>query len=670
MTTAGRTLNLQAATALVGVALALLALLALVSGRSIGPAAPQGDGVSSAAAETEADAPIAPDYGHLPLAFEPNTGITDRRVDFLARGQVGSLFLSPTEATLALHRGDAEATALRMRLLGSDPSARPAGEDRLAGTVNYLRGSDRSGWRTAIPTYGEVSYASVYPGIGIRYYGSEGRLEYDFELAPHADPRLIALRFDGARTVSVAANGDLLLRLPGGTVRERAPVAYQRIGGERRRVAARYALDGDRVRFALGDYRRSRPLTIDPLVLAYSTYVGGDLGVDDGYDESSALAVDSAGSAYITGDTQSIDFPTTPGAFDPSKGLNGADDGVADAFVTKLAADGASVAYSTHLGGAMADFGRAIAVDAAGNAYVTGHTASGDFPTTPGAFDTVSSGLGSFVTKLAPDGQDLVWSTFLDGSEPGEFDRTRGIAVDSAGSPYIAGVTFAGMGGANDFPTTPGAFDTTFNGGADLFVTKFAPAGGSLVYSTLFGGTRSGDDSEDASELAVDSSGQRLRNRRHELAGLPDHARRVRHHRGWAFRRICDQGRPEWRQPRLLDLPRRDRGRHRRRSRRRLGGRGVRGRPNELGRLPDHAGRVRHGPRRRLRRLRHQARPDGGGLAYSTYLGGGAADDAAPRSRSARPGAPTSPGSPNRATSRPRRGRSTPPTPAAGGTST
>jgi hypothetical protein len=435
-------------------------------------------------------ATLARDYASLPQSFEPNRGQSDPRVDFLSHGRGYSLFLAGGDATLLLSRGghSHSATAVRMRLAGARPAVKASGAGRLPGSVNYLRGRHPSAAQTAIPTYRGVTYRGVYPGVDLRYYGSQRQLEYDFSLAPNADPSRIVLDFAGARGVDLAADGDLHLRLPGGVLlRERAPVAFQMSAGTRRPVAVRYVVRGDRVSFALGAYDRSRPLTIDPVVLAYSTYLGGG-----GADSGQGIAVDSAGSAYVTGWTTSTDFPTT--ALDTTQ--NGDD----DVFVTKLAPDGKSLAYSTYLGGSSQDLGQAIAVDSAGSAYVTGRSLGPGFPTTPGALDSTVGGIAdAFVAKLAPDGQSLVYSTYLGGSGQ---DNGEGIAVDSSGAAYVTG-----FADSADFPTTAGAFQTTPGGGRDDFVTKLAPDGGSLLYSTYLGGSADEGEHDQRGGIAVDSTG-------------------------------------------------------------------------------------------------------------------------------------------------------------------
>jgi hypothetical protein len=471
------------------VAAALLASLALLGGS---PPARLHLPAVFGAARSVSSATIARDYASLPQSFEPNRGQADPRVDFLSRGRGFSLFLAGGDATLLLSRqaDRGKATVLRMELAGASPTALATGAGRLPGAVNYIRGVRPSASQTAIPTYRGVSYRGVYPGVDLRYYGSQRKLEYDFSLAPRADPSRIALDFDGARAVDLAPNGDLLLRLPGGTLRERAPVAFQRIGGERRAVDARYVVHGSRASFALGAYDRSRPLTIDPVVLTYSTYLGGT-GAEQGY----GIAVDSAGSAYVGGWTDSTNFPATTGAWDESE------NGDADAFVAKLAPDGRSLIYATYLGGTDQDLGTGIAIDSLGSAYLTGRTLGSDFPVTTGAAqDTAPGGSAdAFVTKLTPNGAGLAYSTYLGG---GDQDNGEAIAVDSAGAAYVTG-----FADSSDFPTEPtvGAYDTTLGGTRDNFVTKVAPDGKSFPYSTYLGG--SVDEGTCTCGIAVDSAG-------------------------------------------------------------------------------------------------------------------------------------------------------------------
>jgi hypothetical protein len=434
-----------------------------------------------------AEAQIEESYGQLPLAFERNRGQTDGRVDFLARASGQTAFLTSTGATLALQPSGekAKGAALRLGLTGADPAARPVAERPLPGTVNVLRGDDPANWITGAKTFARVRYHDVYPGIDLAWYGTQaGRLEFDFVVRPGAEPSAIGLEIEGARRISLSDSGALRIRTAGGTLVQRPPLAYQWIGGERRRVESRYELSGRHVRVAVGGYDRERPLVIDP-VLAYSTYLGG--ASEDG---GQGIAVDAAGNAYITGGTSSVDFPTTVGAFDTTL------DGGSDAFVTKLNTTGSALVYSTYLGGTSFDGANSIAVDVAGNAYVAGVTTSTDFPTTALAFDTTFNGAtDAFVTKLNTNGSALLYSTYLGGTAN---DDGRGIGIDGLGNAYLTGDTASG-----DFPTTAGASDTTANGGDDAYVTKLNSAGSAVVYSTYLGGA----SSDAGTGIALDAAG-------------------------------------------------------------------------------------------------------------------------------------------------------------------
>lgn len=455
-------------------------------------------------------------YGRLPLAFEANRGQFDRRAAFVARGAGYSLFLTKRSAVLSLAAGGSRGhkasrhAALTIGLVGASPRARLTGERGLPGKVNYLIGRNRSRWHTSVPTFGRVAYSGVWRGIGASFYGHGGQLEYDFNVAAGADPGRIGLSFAGAQSVAQAPGGALLVRLAGGTVRQLKPHAYQTVAGVRRTVASRYALERGRVGVRLGAYDHHRPLVIDP-VLAYSTYLGGT-----GADNGTGIAVDAAGSAYVTGATGSTDFPVTPGAFQTKyPGQSSA------AFISKLNPAGTALIYSTYLGGTtsaiikLGDFGTGIAVDAAGSAYVTGRTTSLDFPTTPGAFQAVDPCLNcnsnAFVAKLKPDGAALQYSTYLGatggGSTAGATEG-NGIAVDSAGSAYATGnVDGLSVTEVAVFPTTVGAFQTgNFSGGTAGFVTKFNASGSGLVYSTLL--NTSGKSNNSGNAVALDVAGR------------------------------------------------------------------------------------------------------------------------------------------------------------------
>jgi cysteine-rich repeat protein len=423
----------------------------------------------------------------LPLAFEANRGQADPQAQFLSRGDGYALALAPTEAVLRLGGPRDEGAVLRMKVLGANRRATGAGLSELRGRSHYLVGSDRAAWRVGVPRYGAVRYEAVYPGVDLVYHGSnQGQLEYDFVVGPGADPGVIRLGFAGSRRLGLDPSGNLVLQTGRGRVVWRAPVAYQDTGGTRRPVAARYEVGTrNEVGFRVGDYDRSAPLVIDP-VLAYSTLLGGSQ-----IDEGLAIATDASGAAYVTGRTCSHDFPTL-GPFQGTPGPG------CDAFVSKFTVSGV-LEYSTYLGGDAPDQGKGIAVDGSGSAYVTGETGSADFPTLNPVQATLGGGgFDAFVAKLSPAGDALVYSTFLGGSAG---DQGTGIAVDGSGSACLTGFT-----AAPDFPTV-NALQATRSGAQDAFVARLSPTGGSLVYSTYLGGSSSQANGETGHGIALDGSG-------------------------------------------------------------------------------------------------------------------------------------------------------------------
>ncbi|HKZ63454.1 MAG TPA: PKD domain-containing protein, partial [Thermoplasmata archaeon] len=369
---------------------------------------------------------------------------------------------------------------VRIAFEGSHP-VRPEGVDPLPYRSHYFLGNDPAGWRTDVPHYAQVVYRYLYDGVDVAYrVGAEG-LKYDITVRAGADPGKIAMAYEGVEGLEADGVG-LAVHTALGDLFDSIPRSYQ--GGEE--VACRFFLRTTlSYGFDCAGWDASLPLVIDPLL--YSTFLGG--GESDGW---SSVAVDASGSVYGTGTTYSTGFPTTPGAFDST--YNG---GFTDAFVTKLNPTGSGLLYSAFLGGIDWDNGVSIAVDASGSAYVIGYTVSTDFPTTPVAFDTSHNGgwNDAFVTKLNPTGSGLLYSTFLGG---GDIDEGFSVGVDASGSAYVTGRTWS-----TDFPTTPGAFDTSHNSGVDAFVTKLNPTGSGLLYSTYLGG----GDSDWGFSVAVDSLG-------------------------------------------------------------------------------------------------------------------------------------------------------------------
>ena len=482
-----------AAALVVALAVAAVGVLALL--RLAAPAA------QPAVERTAAAAPVADPskqqllsaFHKLPLAFVPNRGQTDARVRYSVRQGAMSVFFTRAEAMLALTNGS-RGTALALRFLGASPAA-IEGRRPGQGRVSYLLGNDPETWRTDLPTYGQIVYRNLWPGVDMSFRGRGGRLEYEFMVRPGATVEDLRLAYRGAKGVALDGNGNLAIRTRVGVMTDTRPHSYQVIGDKRVPVESHFVLQPHgSFGFALGKYDRSRPLVIDP-GLVYSTYLGGSSD-DNGF----AVATDAAGNAYVTGLTASSNFPTTPGAFDTS--YNG---GASDVFVTKLNAAGTGLVYSTFLGGNSGDQGLAIAVDGNGNAYVTGFTGSTNFPVRadtgqipPGSFVYRGSYQGgatdAFVTKLNATGTGLVFSTFAGGSGA---DQGWGIAVHSSGDVYVTGDTTS-----TNWAATTNGLQKSNQGGMDAFflrLDRFAAAAG---YMTYLGG--SGSDS--ARAIAIDAS--------------------------------------------------------------------------------------------------------------------------------------------------------------------
>ena len=461
-------------------------------------------------------------YGKLPLSFEENVGQTAQEVRFVSHGAGYELFLTPQEAVLALrtpvshdlsprHRfATARAlrnasrartmTAVRMRFEGANPAAQISGTDELLKKTNYFIGSDPRKWHADVPSYGRVKYAGIYPGVDVVFYGNQRQLEYDFVVAPGADPKAIRLDVEGARKLRVSARGDVVLGVPGGEVLLQKPVVYQIVRGERREIAGRYALvKNHQVTFSVPSYDRSEPLILDP-VLNYSTYLGGASAEGEA---PFGIAVDSTGNAYVAGTTFSNDFPTTISGFDPGPPASGATFGAV--FVTEMNPTGTAEVYSTYLAGSTGELGVALALDPTGKIYLTGQTFSSDFPTTPNALkqspNAANLNLGtSFISKIDPSLSginSLVYSSYVGGTgaTPGGLaDFGNGIAADANGNAYVTGITFSSPGsGLSNFPVL-NAFQATptdsTDGNAFLMRIDTTQSGtSSLIYSTYLGGT-------------------------------------------------------------------------------------------------------------------------------------------------------------------------------------
>ena len=428
--------------------------------------------------------------GGLPLHFDANRGQAGPAVQFLSRGPGFSLALTAGESVLSLTRTTRPAAGspgrtpavIRMAWKGANPDATAVGRDALSGKSNYLVGNDATKWITGVTSFGKVQYRNLYPGVDLVFYGAGRQLEYDFVLAPGVDPGVIRLSFSGEDSLDIDEDGRLVLGVGDEKIVQHAPVVYQEISGMRRLLAGSYIRTGPHdVGFRVPVRDDSLPLYLDP-VLSFSTYLGGD-----GYDYARGIALDTQRNVYVTGYTNSTTFPGTAGN-------TGTD---YDAFVTKISPAGA-VVYSTYLGGGAEDHGYAIAVNASGEAYVTGRTHSSDFPTANAYQSTNLASDAAFFTKLNAAGNAALYSSYLGGSSS---NIGYGVAVDGSGRAYVVG----GTASAN-FPVTGGALQTTFGGLYDAFISKFDPSlagASSLVYSTYIGGI----SWEYAYAVAVDSGG-------------------------------------------------------------------------------------------------------------------------------------------------------------------
>ncbi len=437
-----------------------------------------------------------------------------------------------------------ERWALKLDFVGAR-AVRPLGLDKTDTIVSYFKGKLQD-WHTAIPTYARIVYPELWPGIDLTYSGTYDRLKYEFTLHPGADPTQIRLAYRSASAVRLNESGQLQVSTPLGDLQDAAPSAYQEHGGKRASVAAAYDLQEPSFGFALGAYDPSYPLVIDPAILVYAGYLGSS-----GPDEGHGIAVDSSGAAYVTGRTNYGDFPVVGGpdlsfnggrdAFvakvasdgsglvyagfiggssdDEGNGITVDGSGAAyitgytdssdfpslgwpgnsfnggrDAFVARVAPDGSTLYYSIYLGGSGGDAGQSIDVDNNGMAYVTGNTWSADFPAQVGP-DLSYHGTGDgFVARVKADGSGLVYAGFIGG---GAWDGGKGIAVDHNGAAYVTGYT-----GSTDFPALVGP-DLSLNGLWDAFVAKVAPNGSGLVYAGFIGSSMW----DEGNGIAVDGSG-------------------------------------------------------------------------------------------------------------------------------------------------------------------
>src|SRR5258708_597345 len=508
---------------------------------------------------------IVQNYGALPLVFEKNEGQTDPQVKYVAETNGYTVFLTPNDAVLSLHassrtrsrsrigssrrrelpRQSAKSAitsgVVRVHMVGANSRVEMAASDKLVGQTNYYIGNDPKKWQPGVAHYGRVTYKNIYPGVDMAFHGQQRQVEFDFIVAPGANPKPIELSLTGARRIRTDASGNLLLSSGAGDLVLHKPTAYQEKENGRQPVDARFVVkDKGMVALDLGPYDRTQALVIDP-ALSYSTYLGG--GIED---EGFAIAIDGTGNAYITGQTNSLDFPGSVnifyGAFDafvtkldPSGslvfttllggGMDDAGQGVAvnslgtyvigntssgnfpslitigtrggqDVFVVRL--DNTTGLASTErviIAGSNVDSGNTIAVDGSGNAYIGGQTGSSDFPTASPIQSALAGSRDGFVAKLDPTGTTLLYSTYLGGSGQ---EVVTGIAL-AGGNAYVTGLT-----NSDDFPVTTGVFQSTRAGLQDTFVTEIKADGSAWVYSTYLGGS----GADNALYIAVDPAGE------------------------------------------------------------------------------------------------------------------------------------------------------------------
>ena len=428
----------------------------------------------------------------LPLRFELNAGQADPEVRFISRSQSGTTFLTPSEMVLCVpgasqHRvktpgfrryaseqasASTNSAVVRLRTVNASPNPRIIGLEPLPGKTNYFIGNDPKKWHTNVPSYARVKYENVYPGIDLIYYGKEGNLEYDFNVGPGADPKQIVLSIEGGDGVNIDDAGNLVLRTAVGEVSQHAPHIYQQDRAGRHEVAGGYVLrQNGLVAFDLAAYDANKPLVIDP-ELVYATYFGGSMGTD-----INGIAVDSAGSVYVVGDTFAHDFPTQ----NPIQPMNNHSN--FSAIVTKFSPDGGSLVYSTYLGGSRFgtnDFAFGIVLDSTGAAYVIGATNSTDFPTRKPLQPALGGSEDVFIAKIGADGSTLAYSTYLGGS--GEDDPT-GITLDASNDAVVYGTT-----SSSNFPTINPTQAAYGGGTSDGFWSVISADGSQLLFSTYVGG--------------------------------------------------------------------------------------------------------------------------------------------------------------------------------------
>jgi len=435
------------------------------------------------------------DYGKIPLYFIPNKGQVHEKALFYAKASRYTLWI--TKQGLVFDRilerdrlpgirdQKYERDVSKFIFLDSNknPEVIPLGKTEYK--VNYFVGNDQSKWRTDISASKAVLYKELYKSIDLKVYGIEKQVEYDWVVRPGGKVSDIRFEYENVKDIRIDEKGNLVVETEFGELRQTKPVCFQVIEEKRISIKAEFKrIEKNIYGFEVKKYNRDYKLIIDPMV--YSTYLGGSETNYDAEDKGKGIAVDKRGAAYVTGNTNSLDFPTK----NPFQG----DLNRRDAFVTKIKPNGKDLVYSTFLGGTGLDYGNAIAVDEKGCAYVTGDTLTSDFPTKNPFQANLNGKCDVFVSKLNPDGNALLYSTYLGGSD---YDYGYGIAVNKKGSAYVTGIAYS-----SDFPTKK-PFQENFKGVEEAFVTRLNKKGNGLVYSTYLGGS----DKDRGGGIAVDKKG-------------------------------------------------------------------------------------------------------------------------------------------------------------------
>lgn len=460
-------------------------------------------------------------YGKLPLYFIKNNGQIDGKVRYYEKSAGHAvyftdegLYINLLKRTANVDNGitgpqtpdtNIQSEVIRLGLSGSSRAPEIEAVNRQEGAFNYLIGNDRSGWRTGIPAFGALVYKDVYKGVDVKYHGNNSELEYDVIVRPGANPSAVRFFYEGVKGLKAGKDGGLEIALAHGTINQKKPFIYQTINGKKVEVAGGFELLGAEsgrhsYGFQVASYDKGQDLIIDPS-LVFSTYLGGVYA-----DYGNSVAIDSSGNAYITGSTDSTNFPLSA----PLQGAIGGNIPVSDVFVTKLNASGSALVYSTYLGGVGSDFGYGIAVDSSGNAYVTGHTTSADFPTAAPLYGTYSGATDAFVAKINSAGSALVYSTYIGGTRS---ESANAIALDLWNNAYIAGYTTS-----SDFPTVSplqtgqmqplyDLYGNIVGYSTDAFVTKINAGGGSLGFSTFLGGAGGDNARAIAARITMDPYG-------------------------------------------------------------------------------------------------------------------------------------------------------------------